>query len=60
MCSAVEYGQGEKESGRGRSTKVLLEPHDIRNTESSTGTEKKPGLLVACVQQIERGIWHQW
>jgi hypothetical protein len=50
----------KRESGKGKSTKVLLQPHDNRNTESSTGSEKKPGLLVAGVQQMERAIWHKW
>ena len=45
-------------SGKGKSTNVLLQPHDNRNTENSTGTKKKPGLLVASVQQMEIGIWH--
>jgi hypothetical protein len=48
----------KRESGKGTSTKLLLQPHDNRKTESSTGSEKKSGLLVACEQQMERGIWH--
>ena len=46
------------ESCKGKSTKVLLQPYDNRNTESSTGTEKKQELLIAGIQQRERGIWH--
>jgi hypothetical protein len=46
------------ESGKGQSTKDILQPHDIRNTESSTGNEEKSGLVVAGLQQVERGIWH--
>jgi hypothetical protein len=37
--------------------KFLLQPHDNRKTESCTGTEKKQGLLVAGVHQMERGVW---
>jgi hypothetical protein len=46
----------KRESGKGKSTKVLLQPNDNRNTESSTGVEKKSGLVVAGVQEMERGI----
>jgi hypothetical protein len=47
----------KRESGKGKSTKVLLQSHENRNTESSAGMERQPVLLVAGVQQMERGIW---
>ena len=46
----------KRESGKGKRTKILLQPHDNRKTESSAGSEKKPGFSVAEVQQMERGI----
>ena len=57
---AIQWNRDKdkRESGKGKSTKVLLQPHDKRNTESSTGTERKPELLEAGVQQMEEGIWH--
>ena len=41
--------KGQRESGKGKSTKVILQWNDNRNTESNTGSEKKPGLLLAGV-----------
>ena len=51
---AIQWNRDKdkRESGKGKSTKVLLQPQDIRNTESSTATMKKPGWIVAGVQQL--------